>query len=129
MALIEAIGLPDRPAVTHPAYWVFDHLALEASNPQEVDRWADWLRENGIDVVGPVDHKGLIYSIYFSDPNGLRMEITTPLDVEWNQHTEQGYADLKAWCDTKRAAIESGQDVGEALLALIRDQRRRYDED
>ena len=125
-AFCEAIGLPDRAPVTHPAYDVFDHIALEATDAAEVERWAEWLRANDVDVIGPVDHKGLIYSIYFHDPNGLRMEITTPLDRAWNRHTEQGYADLEAWCGTKKEAISEGRDVGKALLALIRNKRKRY---
>jgi catechol 2,3-dioxygenase-like lactoylglutathione lyase family enzyme len=126
IAFFEAIGLPPRPAAAHPAYDVFDHIALQAADRAEVERWAEWLRSNDVDVIGPVDHKGLILSIYFRDPNGLRMEITTPLDKEWNYHTEQGYADLAVWCDTKKQAIANGQDVGEALLELIRKQRERY---
>jgi catechol 2,3-dioxygenase-like lactoylglutathione lyase family enzyme len=127
IAFFEAIGLPDRPPISHPAYGIFDHIALEAKDRVEVDHWAEWLRENKIDVIGPVDHKGLIYSIYFHDPNGLRMEITTPLDPQWNQHTEQGYADLRAWCDAKKSAIETKSDVAEALRTLIREKRQRYD--
>jgi catechol 2,3-dioxygenase-like lactoylglutathione lyase family enzyme len=127
IAFFEAIGLPQRPEITHPAYAVFDHVALEAKDRAEVDRWHAWLTENGIEVVGPTDHKGLIYSIYFHDPNGLRLEITTPLDVEWNRHTEKGYADLKLWCDAKKEAAARNEDVGEALLRLIRDQRKRYE--
>jgi catechol 2,3-dioxygenase-like lactoylglutathione lyase family enzyme len=126
IAFFEAIGLPGRPAVTHPAYSVFDHIALEAKDRGEVERWAEWLRLNEIDVVGPVDHKGLIYSIYFHDPNGLRLEITTPLDVDWNRHTEQGYADLRDWCDAKKLAIAEGREVGEALVDLIKTKRLRY---
>ena len=26
---------------------------------------------------------------------------TTPLDKEWNRHTDKGYADLKQWVDCK----------------------------
>src|SRR5437762_5446191 len=65
IAFFEAVGLPPRPEITHPAYAVFDHIALEAKDRDEVDRWRDWLIENGLEVIGPVDHKGLIYSIYF----------------------------------------------------------------
>ncbi|MDX3911538.1 MAG: VOC family protein [Sphingobium sp.] len=127
IAFFEAPGLPDRPAVAHPAYDIFDHIALQATDKEEVDRWYDWLRANDIDVVGPTDHKGLIYSIYFHDPNGLRLEITTPLDTEWNRHTEQGFADLKLWCDAKKKAQAEGRDVPEALVELIQQLRARYD--
>src|SRR3546814_4532612 len=68
IAFFEAPGLPPRSEVTHPAYEVFDHIALQAKDRCEVDRWAAWLQENGIPIVGPTDHNGLIYSIYFHDP-------------------------------------------------------------
>ncbi len=127
IAFFEAPGLPVRPDVTHPAYDIFDHVALQANSRQEVDAWHAWLVSNGIDVVGPTDHKGLIYSIYFHDPNGMRLEITVPLDDQWNQHTEQGYADLRMWCDAKKKAVAEGRDISEALVELIREQRQRYD--
>lgn len=126
IAFFEAPGLPVRPDVSHPAYDIFDHVALQAASRDEVDAWQAWLVSNGIDVVGPTDHKGLIYSIYFRDPNGMRLEITVPLDENWNQHTEQGYADLKMWCDAKKKAVADGRDVSEALVELIREQRQRY---
>ena len=124
LAFFEAPGLPERSKVSHPAYDIFDHIALQAKDREEVDRWARWLVENDVPIVGPTDHSGLIYSIYFHDPNQLRLEITTPLDPHWNNHGAKAEADLKVWCDTKRAAQESGEDVGEALLDLIRVQRR-----
>lgn len=127
IAFFEAPGLPDRPAPTHPAYDIFDHIALEAKDRDEVMQWYEWLRLNNIDVVGPTDHKGLIYSIYFHDNNGLRLEITTPLDADWNRHTEKGKADLKMWCDRKKEAVAGNVDVADALVDLIRNQRKRYD--
>lgn len=128
IAFFEAPGLPSRPQATHPAYEIFDHLALQATDRDEVDTWAHWLRENGVALIGPVDHKGFVYSIYFHDPNGIRLEITAPLDPKWNQHTEQGNIDLALWCDTKKKAQAAGQDVTESLLELIRETRKRYGE-
>ncbi|WP_340314918.1 VOC family protein [Rhizorhabdus argentea] len=128
IAFFEAPGLPARSPVAHPAYEIFDHIALEAKDRDEVMRWYEWLRSNDIPVIGPTDHKGLIFSIYFHDPNGIRLEITTPLDREWNRHGEQGRADLKMWCDAKKAAQAEGRDVSEALVELIRNERQRYEE-
>jgi catechol 2,3-dioxygenase-like lactoylglutathione lyase family enzyme len=127
IAFFEAPGLPPRPPITHPAYDIFDHIALQAANKEEVDEWGAWLRSNGVEIVGPTDHKGLIYSIYFRDPNGIRLEITTPLDPEWNKHTAQGRADLENWCDAKKKAVAEGRDVVAALVDLIHDTRKRYD--
>lgn len=123
LAFFEAPGLPPRSEVAHPAYDIFDHIALQAKDREEVDRWAAWLRSNGVDIVGPTDHDGLIYSIYFHDPNEIRLEITTPLDLEWNQHGKRAENDLKMWCDTKKSAEADGRDVGIALVEFIRSQR------
>ncbi|MEX0729335.1 MAG: VOC family protein [Aquisalimonadaceae bacterium] len=127
IAFFESPGLPPRPKPSHPAYDVFDHIALQAESPAEVERWRAWLVQNGVDVIGPVDHKGMILSIYFHDPSGLRLEITTPLESDWNQHTQQGYKDLKNWVETKEKAAREGRDVNEALRALVSDVRKRYD--
>jgi hypothetical protein len=89
-------------------------------------QWKAWLIKNDVDVIGPVDHKGLILSIYFHDPNGLRLEITLPVDPEWNMHTEQGHSDLKMWTETKAKAIAEGQDFRVVMIDLIRAQRQRY---
>lgn len=125
IAFFEAPDLPARSEVSHPAYDIFDHIALQAKDREEVDRWGQWLMANGISIVGPTDHSGLIYSIYFHDPNGIRLEITVPLDPHWNNHGAKAQEDLKAWCDTKRAAGDTGSNVGDALLALIRTKRSK----
>ena len=126
IAFFEAPGLPQRPPVTHPAYAIFDNIALQAKVKAEVDQWAQWLRSNGLELIGPVDHKGLVYSIYFHDPNGIRMEITTPIDPQWNRHTAQAQTDLRLWCDTKKQAEKEGRDVATALKELIARTRQRY---
>ena len=127
IAFFEAPGIPEPAKPTHPAYDIFNHIALQASGREEVLQWYEWLEANGVDVIGPTDHKGLIFSIYFHDPNGIRLEITTPLDAEWNRHTKKGYEDLALWVDAKEKAKRDGKDVQEALVALINEQRKRYD--
>src|SRR6202011_6145948 len=60
IAFFEAPGLPQRPDVTHPAYEIFDHIALQANSREEVTEWHEWLTANKVDVIGPTDHDGLI---------------------------------------------------------------------
>jgi catechol 2,3-dioxygenase-like lactoylglutathione lyase family enzyme len=127
IAFFEAPGLPPRVKASHPAYDVFDHMALEAASADEVRAWHKWLVSRGVELIGPVDHKGMLLSIYFHDPNGIRLEITAPTDKKWNRHTDQGYRDLDAWVATKKAAEREGRDVSEALLELIRESRKRYE--
>ena len=126
IAFFEYTDLPPAAKSTHPAYDTFNHVALQVANQQELRSWYDWLKACGVDVLGPVDHKGMIESIYFHDPNGIRLELTVPLDQEWNRHTRQGYADLKLWVQTKERAAREGRDPGEALREMIRAAKKRY---
>lgn len=96
VAFFEAPSLPPACAVTHPAYNIFQHIALQVATRDTVDEWREWLVGNGIDVIGPVNH-GIIYSIYFYDPNGIRLELTTALDPTWNSQPEAARASLAEW--------------------------------
>jgi glyoxylase I family protein len=55
--------------------WV-QHLALEVADEPALLEGKRRLTERGIAVVGPTDH-GFCKSIYFFDPSGHRMEMTT----------------------------------------------------
>jgi catechol 2,3-dioxygenase-like lactoylglutathione lyase family enzyme len=127
LAFFEAPGVPPPSKSSHPAYDIFNHIALQAKDRAEVLKWYEWLKSQDVDVIGPTDHKGLILSIYFHDPAGIRLEITTPLDKQWNRHTEKGYADLKLWEDTKAKARTEGKDVPQALIEMIKEVRQRYE--
>lgn len=119
LAFFEAPGLPPANPKGHPAYDIFDHLAFEADTPEDIHAWAAWLRQNGIEIVGPTDH-GIILSIYFRDPvNDIRLEITCPLVDDWNAREDSAARDLQDWLDVKNAATAEGQDVPEALLKFI----------
>jgi catechol 2,3-dioxygenase-like lactoylglutathione lyase family enzyme len=124
VAFFEAPELPPPAAPTHPAYDVLQHLALQVASREEVDRWHAWLADRGVDVLGPVNHK-IIYSIYFHDPNGLRLEITAVLDPTWNDQGEQAHASLAEWVQVKATAKESGRDVVSVLADLTRLRSRR----
>ena len=125
LAFFECPDLPLPAQSSHPAYDVFNHIALQADGPEEIRCWKEWLEASGVEVLGPVDHKGIIESIYFHDPNGIRLELTTPVDPLWNRHTAQGRADLRSWIETKKKARAEGADVSAALLELIRETKAR----
>jgi len=120
LAFFEALGLPRRNPTPHPAYEVFDHLALQVDSVAEVDAWHEHLVAEGLDVLGPVDHK-IIYSIYFRDPiNDLRLEITTPTDPEWNNRPDDAQDALADWIAAKKRAKDSGVDETEELTRVIK---------
>jgi len=124
VAFFEAPELPPPAAATHPAYDVFQHLALRVDSKAEVDRWHAWLVNQGVEVLGPVDHK-IIYSIYFHDPNGLRLEITADIDPTWNDQAGRAHASLAEWAQVKSTARESGRDMVSVLAELTRQRSHR----
>jgi catechol 2,3-dioxygenase-like lactoylglutathione lyase family enzyme len=124
VAFFEAPELPPQAPASHPAYDVFRHLALQVDSKEAVDEWRDWLVDNGVDVLGPVDHK-IIYSIYFHDPNGLRLEITTPLDPHWNDMADKALSSLEEWERVKAEARSSGRDMVTVLKELTHERSHR----
>jgi catechol 2,3-dioxygenase-like lactoylglutathione lyase family enzyme len=77
VAFFEVLGLPseeDRSAVPS---WV-RHLALRVSDREALLRYKQHLEAHGVTVLGPVDHE-FCHSIYFVDPNGIRLELTWDL--------------------------------------------------
>jgi catechol 2,3-dioxygenase-like lactoylglutathione lyase family enzyme len=124
VAFFEAPELPPPPAPSHAAYDVFQHLALQVDSREDVDRWHAWLVKNRIEVLGPVDHK-IIYSVYFHDPNGLRLEITAAIDPTWNDRSEQAHASLVEWQNAKATARETGRDMVSVLTDLARERSHR----
>jgi len=124
VAFFEAPELPPPPAPTHPAYDVFQHLAMQVDSREDVDRWHTWLVENGVDVLGPVDHK-IIYSIYFHDPNGLRLEITTPTSPAWNDNRGPAHASLDDWQAVKERAAASGDSLVDVVAEFTRERSHR----
>ncbi|MCH8140206.1 MAG: VOC family protein, partial [Proteobacteria bacterium] len=83
--------------------WV-QHIAFGVETTDELLATKARLEEAGLEVVGPVDH-GIFDSIYFSDPNGHRLELTV------NKGTDEELARLRLvaddmldeWSRTKRA--------------------------
>ncbi|HSV82826.1 MAG TPA: VOC family protein [Ramlibacter sp.] len=122
LAFFEAPGVPLPAKSSHVAYDIFNHIALQASSAEEVLQWKEWLVSNGIEVVGPTDH-GIILSIYFHDPDGLRLEITMPIVADWNRHTQRGYEELHQWLTVKEQAQREGRDPAAALLDFARAHR------
>lgn len=52
------------------------HLALSLGSRDEVLAAKQRLTDAGVDVIGPVEHENIWSSIYFFDPNGVRLELT-----------------------------------------------------
>ncbi len=62
-----------EPSPNTPA-WV-THIAFKVPSVKDVETMKARLEANGIKVLGVTDH-GFVKSIYFFDPNGVRLEFT-----------------------------------------------------
>lgn len=83
-----------EPSPNTPA-WV-NHLALTVENEAMLIEAKGKLVAAGIDVLGPTDH-GFVKSVYFFDPNGIRLEFTTSTAPPGFQ--EQARARARTACD------------------------------
>jgi len=75
IAFFDIEDLPEETAKSVVPRWA-PHLALSLGSSDEVEDARQRLIEHGIEVVGPIDHEGIWTSIYFFDPNGVRLEFT-----------------------------------------------------
>ena len=75
IAFFEIDGVGRESHATPVPSWA-RHIALNVASEQILGEWEQRLRQHGIDFIGPVDHDGVWSSLYFFDPNGIRLELT-----------------------------------------------------
>lgn len=85
-------GPPEPLQRLHP----LRHFALRVRDAAAVELWARHLAAHGVAVVGPVNH-GIVLSVYFHDPNEIRLELTADLVPLGPQDAEQAVALLAEW--------------------------------
>ncbi|MBD23734.1 MAG: glyoxalase [Candidatus Marinimicrobia bacterium] len=74
--------------------WII-HFAFNVNTKEEVNYWKSRLIQNKINVIGPTNHDNWIYSIYFFDPNKLRLEITTDISKKYQDKSLQQLDNIK----------------------------------
>jgi glyoxylase I family protein len=97
-----------EPSPNTPA-WV-NHLALKMGSLAEIEAAKARLEKGGVSVLGITDHK-IIKSIYFFDPNGIRVELTCEIwtDDEKRSSREEARPQLDAWTREKEKLRASGE--------------------
>ena len=75
IAFFEIDGVGRESHKTPVPVWA-RHIALNVESQQVLDQWINRLHEHKVEFVGPIDHEGTWNSIYFFDPNGIRLELT-----------------------------------------------------
>lgn len=90
-------------------YWV-NHLALEVDSLETLEAHKAKLEAAGVPVKGPKDHH-FVHSIYFIDPNGIRVELTAEVLGEdfKRQEAAEAHERLKAWTAEKEAARKAAE--------------------
>lgn len=93
--------------------WV-QHFAFRVADKKTVDDAKVRLQELGLKVVGPTNHDDFLYSIYFFDPSGHRLELTvqTTSEKQEAQFREEAPDVLALWSKThdwsQRATLFGG---------------------
>lgn len=94
-------GVAAAPSPNTPA-WV-NHIAFKVDDLKALDAMKQRLVANNISVIGPTDH-GFVQSIYFFDPNGVRLEFTTQTvgNDEIARYESEAHDALREWTQFKR---------------------------
>jgi catechol 2,3-dioxygenase-like lactoylglutathione lyase family enzyme len=81
-----------------------NHMALKVKSVADLKKAHAKLQAEGYEVVGPLDHDGFVQSIYFFDPNGARMELTTETATteQLAQYRQNARGLCNAWTLEKR---------------------------
>ena len=91
-----ALPSPNTPA------WV-NHIAFRLNSLAELDVMKTRIEAHGIEVIGVTDHH-IFKSIYFFDPNGVRLELSAQVADEFQmlQESTTAHARLDEWTARKK---------------------------
>jgi glyoxylase I family protein len=93
----------DEAALPSPntPQWV-NHVSFRVESRQALSDMKARLEAHGIEVLGITDHH-IFHSIYFFDPNGIRLELTAQLTDEFQmlQESKTTHARLAEWTARK----------------------------
>lgn len=89
-------GVAGEPSPNTPA-WV-NHIAFKVPTTEALKAMKERLEANGVQVLGVTDHD-FVHSIYFFDPNGVRLELTTQVvgEDEIARYKQDAHDVLKKW--------------------------------
>jgi len=81
--------------------WV-NHISFRVDTVEDLKAMKERLEASGVEVLGVTDHH-IFHSIYFFDPNGIRLELTAQLADEFQmlQESKTAHARLADWTARK----------------------------
>jgi glyoxylase I family protein len=91
----------DMPAWVH-------HFAFEVDTVDDVLKMKKRLEDAGVEVLGVTDHH-FLQSIYFFDPNGIRLEVTARTETQdyLDEAKRKAHGELAAFMAAKKKAPPS----------------------
>ncbi len=116
----------DEAALPSPntPLWV-NHVSFRVNDVQALLDMKARLEAHGVEVLGVTDHH-IFKSIYFFDPNGVRMELTAQLADEFQmlQESKTAHSRLNEWT-ARKAQWRRDRAEGEIVDALKPQQNDR----
>ena len=93
----------DQAALPSPntPLWV-NHISFRVDSVQALEDMKARLQAHGVEVLGVTDHH-IFHSIYFFDPNGVRLELTAQLadELQKMKESKTAHARLAEWTARK----------------------------
>lgn len=107
----KALPSPNTPL------WI-NHIAFRVDSVQELENTKARLQAHGVEVLGVTDHH-IFQSIYFFDPNGIRLELTAQLadEVQMARESTTAHARLAEWT-ARKEQWRAERAAGKATTAL-----------
>jgi glyoxylase I family protein len=101
--------------------WV-NHLALRVDSVAQLEQIKARLQAHGIEVIGITDHH-IFKSIYFFDPNGIRLELSAQLasEMQMLEESRTAHARLAEW-NVRKAQWRQDRAAGKGP-AVLKPQR------
>jgi len=102
IAFFEAPLLGDIQRDPRTSSWI-EHVAMEVDSVEDFERHRKRLDDHGIEYLGPMIHKEGQRSVYFFDPNGLRLEFIYPVAETAERNPRDA---LEAWVKRKEKTAD-----------------------
>jgi catechol 2,3-dioxygenase-like lactoylglutathione lyase family enzyme len=110
VAFFEIDGVGQESHATPVPPWA-RHIALNVQSLEELARWQQRLQEHGVEYIGPTSHEGIWQSIYFFDPNGVRLELTYQQRPLGDSDAAEAAVAVMEWAETHHQNVPELRDL------------------
>ena len=104
IAFFEIDGVDRESHQTPVPDWA-RHIALNVESQEMLDIWEKRLKDHGVEYVGQIDHEGTWKSVYFFDPNGIRLELTYQVRELTDDDEEKAAKAVRDWAEEHKQVL------------------------